>query len=66
MTPSRPLVWVKSSYSGNGGAACVECTPGTAPTGAIHVRDSKQENGPTLRLSVAAFASLVEFIKHDG
>ena len=41
--------WRKSSYSGNGGANCVEA--GTIP-GAVLVRDTKDRgNGPVLRVS---------------
>lgn len=41
--------WRKSSYSGNGGANCVET--GTA-VGAVLVRDTKDHgNGPVLRIS---------------
>lgn len=46
--------WRKSSYSGNGGANCVEAA--NVP-GAILIRDTKdRERGPVLRLSPAAFA----------
>jgi Domain of unknown function (DUF397) len=43
--------WRKSSYSGNGGANCVET--GSVP-GAVLIRDSKErENGPILSISPA-------------
>lgn len=48
--------WRKSSYSGNGGANCVEA--GTVPD-AILIRDTKDKGrGPVLRFAPAAF---VEF-----
>ncbi|MER0447496.1 DUF397 domain-containing protein [Streptomyces sp. Edi4] len=40
--------WRKSSYSGDEGGACVEVA--THPS-AIHVRDSKDPEGPTLTLN---------------
>ncbi|MFD4571976.1 DUF397 domain-containing protein [Streptomyces sp. NPDC058417] len=51
------LVWFKSSYSGgNDGTSCVELalTPGT-----VHVRDSKQVDGPRLALTQGAWAGFV-------
>jgi Domain of unknown function (DUF397) len=41
--------WRKASYSGNGGADCVEA--GTVP-GAVLIRDTKdRESGPVLHVS---------------
>ncbi|MBM9507830.1 DUF397 domain-containing protein [Actinacidiphila acididurans] len=50
--------WHKSSYSSGQGDNCVEVasTPGT-----IHVRDSKDKEGPQLAFSPAQWASFVEF-----
>ncbi|MFJ6988296.1 MULTISPECIES: DUF397 domain-containing protein [unclassified Streptomyces] len=51
------LAWFKSTYSdGNEGDSCVELalTPGT-----VHVRDSKQVNGPRLALSPTTWAGFV-------
>jgi hypothetical protein len=62
LKPSAPdrsaLVWIKSSYSGSDDNDCVEAasTPGT-----VHVRDSKNAQGP--RLAVADSAWL-EFVSH--
>ena len=43
------LNWRKASYSGNGGADCVEA--GTVP-GAVLIRDTKDNgHGPVLRVS---------------
>jgi hypothetical protein len=55
------MSWRKSSYSGNGGAHCVE----VARTGSqrIAARDSKNPKGPHLRLTRPAFARLLEEIK---
>ncbi|MEU2829449.1 DUF397 domain-containing protein [Streptomyces lavendulae] len=46
------LLWFRSSYSDDGGGACVEVA--TCPH-AIHVRDSKNL-GPTLTLAPTAWA----------
>ncbi|MFI1887381.1 DUF397 domain-containing protein [Streptomyces jumonjinensis] len=58
-TTTEPLNWIKSSYSGNGGA-CVEWAPATvSATGVVPVRDSKRPTGPVLMVSADAFAGLV-------
>ena len=57
------LGWRKSSYSGNGGAQCVEA--GHVP-GAILVRDTTQYGrGPVLRVSPAAWRRLTAVIQSD-
>lgn len=48
------LEWRKSSYSGSGGGNCVEVALGQ---GAVHVRDSKNPQGPALILPSAAWAA---------
>ena len=51
------LVWFKSSYSGGtNGESCVELgnTPGT-----VHVRDSKNLDGPRLAFSPATWSAFV-------
>ncbi|MGW2260404.1 DUF397 domain-containing protein [Streptomyces sp. NPDC001780] len=53
------LAWFKSSYSGgNDGESCVEVatTPGT-----VHVRDSKNIEGPHLALAPNAWADFVTY-----
>lgn len=53
--------WRKSTYSGNGGASCVEA--GHVP-GAVLVRDTTQHGrGPELRLSPGAWERLTASIK---
>jgi hypothetical protein len=55
--------WRKSSYSGNGGAQCVEA--GHTP-GAILVRDASQQGrGPVLRVPPAAWCRLTAAIRAD-
>ncbi|MER5840596.1 DUF397 domain-containing protein [Streptomyces prasinus] len=53
------LAWFKSSYSGgNDGNSCVELalTPGT-----VHVRDSKNADGPRLALTSDVWADFVAY-----
>ncbi|MEU2428555.1 DUF397 domain-containing protein [Streptomyces sp. NPDC007861] len=50
--------WRKSSYSGSEGGACVEIA--AHPT-AVHVRDSKNPDGPMLTLAPAAWSSFADF-----
>ncbi|MFF8015749.1 DUF397 domain-containing protein [Streptomyces sp. NPDC007929] len=54
------LVWFKSSYSsGNDGNSCVELavTPGT-----VHVRDSKNVEGPRLAIAPGAWADFLPYL----
>ncbi|MFI0717644.1 DUF397 domain-containing protein [Streptomyces sp. NPDC021224] len=50
--------WRKSSHSSNDGGNCVEVA---AHPGAIHVRDSKDPEGPALTFSPAAWAAFAAF-----
>ncbi|MEU6085635.1 DUF397 domain-containing protein [Streptomyces sp. NPDC047085] len=52
------LAWFKSSYSSGSGDNCIEVahTPAT-----IHVRDSKDQQGPTLALSPTAWADFLTY-----
>ncbi len=52
--------WRKSSYSGNGGANCVET--GNAP-GTVLVRDTTNPDGGTLVITVDAWASFTASLK---
>ncbi|MFE4667229.1 DUF397 domain-containing protein [Streptomyces sp. NPDC056716] len=59
------MEWVKSSHSGPNGGDCVEWAPGHGSAhGVIHVRDTKQTDGPVLMLSPEAFAGLVTFARN--
>ena len=49
ITVSELLAWRKSSRSGSEGGNCVEVA--SLPDGACAVRDSKDTEGPMLRLS---------------
>jgi hypothetical protein len=53
--------WRKSSYSGNGGATCVEVA-GNLP-GVIAVRDSKDPEGPKLAFSPAQWRAFAAGVK---
>lgn len=52
--------WRKSSYSGNGGADCVET--GTAP-GAVLIRDTTNRDGVTLTMSTAAWTRFLSTLR---
>ncbi len=53
--------WRKSSYSGNGGANCVETG---SVTGAVLIRDTKDlGNGPVLRVPPTAWRRFTGSIK---
>ncbi|MFJ6384380.1 DUF397 domain-containing protein [Kitasatospora sp. NPDC092039] len=52
------VAWFKSSYSSDKECACVEVAE--APD-TVHVRDSKDESGPRLTFSPAAWRAFVAF-----
>ncbi|BFO17188.1 DUF397 domain-containing protein [Streptomyces sp. KM77-8] len=56
MNTVNKLDWFKSSYSGSEGDSCVEiaCTPGV-----VHVRDSKQKDGPRFAVSPSAWGAFL-------
>jgi len=49
--------WQKSSFSGNGNNNCVEMAP--LPTGEIALRNSRDQNGPTLIYTRAEVEALI-------
>ncbi|WP_371630189.1 DUF397 domain-containing protein [Streptomyces sp. NBC_00341] len=51
--------WQKSSHSGDEGGACVEVA---AHTAAVHVRDSKNPDGPELSLPPTAWAAFTAHV----
>jgi hypothetical protein len=57
------LSWRKSSYSGNGGATCVEV--GQSRDGMIAIRDTTDRTGPMLAVSSAAWRRLVAQVKRS-
>ncbi|MCX4534425.1 DUF397 domain-containing protein [Streptomyces sp. NBC_00841] len=50
--------WFKSSYSGSEGGECTEVA--THPT-AVHVRDSKNPDGPIFTIAPAAWSAFAGF-----
>ncbi|MEU6687410.1 DUF397 domain-containing protein [Streptomyces sp. NPDC046832] len=56
------LAWFKSSYSSSGDGDCVEVAVAICPD-AVHIRDSKNKQGPQLRLSPTAWSA---FLTHAG
>jgi hypothetical protein len=61
MSTTGELNWFKSSYSGSEGDSCVEvaCRPD-----AVHVRDSKEKDGPRLAVTPAAWADFIGYATH--
>ncbi|AJT64234.1 DUF397 domain-containing protein [Streptomyces chattanoogensis] len=55
---SDDLTWFKSTYSGSEGGDCIEVATCSSHH-AIHVRDSKNPEGPTLTLGATAWAAFV-------
>ncbi|MFE6103782.1 DUF397 domain-containing protein [Streptomyces laurentii] len=65
MTTEHPQ-WFKSSYSNTGGN-CVEVATNLATShDIVPVRDSKVSDGPSLAVSVSAFATFVGSVKDDA
>ncbi|MHC0432787.1 DUF397 domain-containing protein [Streptomyces sp. O3] len=54
------LSWRKSSYSGGSGDDCVEVA--TCPT-TVHVRDSKDKQGPQLAFASLAWETFVSYAR---
>ncbi|MDC7339341.1 DUF397 domain-containing protein [Streptomyces lydicus] len=57
------LSWHKSSYSGGDGDDCIEIA--TCPT-TVHVRDSKDKDGPQLAVPAPAWAAFVAYAARRG
>jgi Domain of unknown function (DUF397) len=56
--------WRKASYSGNGGADCVETG---SVAGAVLIRDTKdREHGPVLRVNPAAWRVFTAGLKSQN
>lgn len=75
-TSARALVWVKSSYSDAAGNNCVEvawrkstysdnaggnCVEVADATPAVHIRDSKDPEGPTLSVPRSGWARFLHY-----
>ncbi|WP_329394211.1 DUF397 domain-containing protein [Streptomyces lydicus] len=57
------LPWHKSSYSGGDGDDCIEIA--ACPT-TVHVRDSKDKDGPQLAVPAPAWAAFVAYAARRG
>ncbi|MFC5172646.1 DUF397 domain-containing protein [Streptomyces mutomycini] len=77
VSASQELAWYKSSYSGAEGGDCVEvawrkssysgaeggqCVEFAAVATHIHIRDSKQPDGPVLTVGPGAWAGFVGLV----
>lgn len=60
MTSTR---WRTSSYSGGNGGECVQVAA-TSSTGRVLVQDSKDPDGPVIRLTPADWRRFTDHIKH--
>ncbi|MEU5362396.1 DUF397 domain-containing protein [Streptomyces sp. NPDC005925] len=58
VTGSIPWKWVKSSYSTPDGAACVEVA---VTSGAVRIRDSKNDRGPQFAVGPQPWAAFVSY-----
>ncbi|WP_432148054.1 DUF397 domain-containing protein [Streptomyces sp. bgisy029] len=57
------LAWFKSSYSDSSNSN--ECVVVATAPGTVHVRDSKNAQGPRLALPAAAWAAFVPYVGGD-
>lgn len=57
------LAWFKSSYSSQDGGDCIEVAP--APH-TVHVRDSKDPEGPILRFTPDAWTEFIALVVTPG
>ncbi|MFI6246518.1 DUF397 domain-containing protein [Streptomyces sp. NPDC051016] len=57
------LEWLKSSYSSNDGPECVEVA---ASASAVHVRDSKDQQGPRLAFGQAEWSAFIPYAANGG
>ncbi|MEV6741835.1 DUF397 domain-containing protein [Streptomyces sp. NPDC051104] len=61
---STALEWFKSTYSGDEGGECLEVafpTPQSNDNAAVHIRDSKNPTGPTLRVTPATWVAFATY-----
>ncbi|MCQ8189276.1 DUF397 domain-containing protein [Streptomyces rugosispiralis] len=63
----KPNEWIKSSYSSNDGPSCIEVatTATTATPATIHIRDSKNPNGPHLTVTPTAWTAFVTYASNN-
>jgi hypothetical protein len=61
------VTWRKSTRSSNGGADCVEVAErngSIAIDGHVHIRDSKDPHGPSLRVTTTAWQAFTTAARH--
>ncbi|MDT0613386.1 DUF397 domain-containing protein [Streptomyces lancefieldiae] len=63
MTATSEHHWFKSSYSGGSGTECVECAHADDDT---LIRDSKQPEGPVMRIRNRTWHMFVRALARDG
>lgn len=56
------LAWFKSSYSGSEGGDCVEVAAASAT---VHIRDSKNPDGPVLTVSPSTWSEFLDRVARD-
>ncbi|BDM67776.1 toxin [Streptomyces nigrescens] len=57
------LSWHKSSYSGDSSGDCIEIA--ACPT-TVHIRDSKDKDGPQLSVPALAWAAFVSYAAQEA
>ncbi|MFF4605359.1 DUF397 domain-containing protein [Streptomyces sp. NPDC001339] len=62
-TTAPELAWFKSSYSSGSGDDCIEIA--ACPT-TIHIRDSKDKDGPQLAVRAESWAAFVTYAAAQG
>lgn len=58
--------WRKSSHSNDSGGACIEVAHLHADTGTVHIRDSKNPEGPVIDVAPAAWEAFIAFSGRAG
>ncbi|MFC9394152.1 MULTISPECIES: DUF397 domain-containing protein [unclassified Streptomyces] len=59
---NETLHWFKSSYSDDGGGNCIEVAHDHRPEGAaVHLRDSKVPDGPTLTVEPSSWSTFLGY-----
>ncbi|MGW3007312.1 DUF397 domain-containing protein [Streptomyces sp. NPDC001219] len=61
--PGSALEWIKSSYSGSDNNDCIEVASNPST---VHIRDSKNPDGPQLHLQPSAWADFVAYAAGQG
>ncbi|WP_372344558.1 DUF397 domain-containing protein [Streptomyces sp. KL116D] len=62
MSTAAELTWFKSTHSGSEGGECLELAR-CSHTHTIHIRDSKNPDGPTFTVRPEAWSVFAGFVK---